>query len=1048
MRTMYKASLRRKMITSVSATVMAALTATATAQEAEEVTDEVVVTGIRQALESSLDVKRNAKGIVDSISAEDMGKFPDSNLAESLQRVTGVSIDRDQNSGEGKTVTVRGFGADYNLVTLNGRNMPTSSLGNFASAPSSRSYDFGNLAPEAVSRVDIFKTSRASQASGGMGSTLDIRTTRPLDMPGLHASASFKTIDDKSHDEGSNSEASAILYNTWLDDRIGLAVTAVQSDLTHTVASWRHQWSNFERFGDATHQTPGNDEADACNSGHFGQGDSIGVDACSYGDVVNGQNPDGSGLTEGSLMAVLNGSAGYHVDKLNQERDNLQVTFQARPMDSLTLTLDATRSELQHEVNSNSIGVNIVDDSTSRYGMNTTFVDGPLATPQTLTYIHMNNYGDGGRCTYDDYSNWCAPDIDDVAHSVGYQNNSTEVTTIGLNAEWDVNEKLFLAFDYHDSKSESLPMSKYGSNAYIGSASKSHKRTVIDYTTEIPTITLDLFDWAHVNPEASPYYESVDHISPETRYISGAGNVVATMVNDIEQAQVNGSYDLSGSDFSEYADVIRFGASFTDNEVNSGFGESNANNWEGVLVPTYDTGLLYATGGISSDLFSNVVPLNTHFSGLGGSAGVWPTILSPSYENWFGAYQQLWITQQNKHYADSEAYSPAKICGTNTPEGCSQIVKTTDRTIAEETTALYVEASKDFLLFDRAAHVTVGLRYEDTEVKSLNKVAEYSNLTLNGVDKLTANPSGESIMSATQGGYDYVLPSVDFDFDLMEDVKLRASYNQSIARQTYNELAGGLTINPQLQQTALQPNSHKGFGEEGDPNLKPLESDNIDLSGEWYYGDISYLSVGYFNKRVSNFAGSAEKYIPVQGLIDPATSEEAIFKITYPQTSNEAETIDGIEISIQHDFADYNPFPIDLTGFGLIANFTFVDSDAEYDNLRPNSEADAQFAIEGISDSSNLIAYYERFGLGIRLAYNWRDTYLNFSGASSGYAGEYEQVDVNLSYQVPNSSVILTYDGINLNEEGRTTYERDNPAYKTWINEGHAKHFVGLRWSY
>ena len=224
MRIKYTASLRRKMITTVSASIMAALTSTAIAQEAEEATDEVVVTGIRQALESSLDIKRNAKGIVDSISAEDMGKFPDSNLAESLQRITGVSIDRDQTSGEGKTVTVRGFGADFNLVTFNGRTMPSSTLGNFASAPDTRSFDFGNLAPEAVSRVDIYKTAKATTASGGIGSTIDIRTTRPLDMPGFAATVGVKQVDDKSVEGSPNSEVSALIYNTFFDDRNGVTV--------------------------------------------------------------------------------------------------------------------------------------------------------------------------------------------------------------------------------------------------------------------------------------------------------------------------------------------------------------------------------------------------------------------------------------------------------------------------------------------------------------------------------------------------------------------------------------------------------------------------------------------------------------------------------------------------------------------------------------------------------------------------------------------------------------------------------------------------------
>ena len=84
--------------------------------------EEVIVTGIRGSLEASMDVKRDSQGVVDAITAEDMGKFPDSNLAESLQRITGVSVSRV--NGEGSQITVRGFGPEFNLITLNGRQMP------------------------------------------------------------------------------------------------------------------------------------------------------------------------------------------------------------------------------------------------------------------------------------------------------------------------------------------------------------------------------------------------------------------------------------------------------------------------------------------------------------------------------------------------------------------------------------------------------------------------------------------------------------------------------------------------------------------------------------------------------------------------------------------------------------------------------------------------------------------------------------------------------------------------------------------------------------
>ena len=99
---------------------------------ADEQAADIVVTGIRASLTAARDIKRDAQGVVDAISAEDIGKFPDTNLAESLQRITGVSIDR--SNGEGSTVTVRGFGPEFNLVLLNGRQMPTSSLGDGASA--------------------------------------------------------------------------------------------------------------------------------------------------------------------------------------------------------------------------------------------------------------------------------------------------------------------------------------------------------------------------------------------------------------------------------------------------------------------------------------------------------------------------------------------------------------------------------------------------------------------------------------------------------------------------------------------------------------------------------------------------------------------------------------------------------------------------------------------------------------------------------------------------------------------------------------------------
>lgn len=1071
MRSVFKEALVYKLVIGVSLMSMASIMSSALAQEADEATDEVVVTGIRQSLESSLEIKRNSKGIVESITAEDMGKFPDSNLAESLQRITGVSIDRDQTSGEGKTVTVRGFGADFNLVTFNGRSMPSSTLGNFASAPDTRSFDFGNLAPEAVSRVDIFKTAKAKTASGGMGSTIDIRTTRPLDMPGFTATVGVKQVDDTSHNGTPNSEVSALVYNTFLDDRIGLALTAVEQSNSHSVASFRHGWSGFERFGDAQNQTLANDE--------------LGLTA---GDVVN----NGNNLSNSSLHSVLAGSTGYYIDDLEQTRKNYQITFQARPMDNLTLTWDRTIANLEHEVNSRSLSINYGDSDQSYFGLTTQYVDGPIASPTSLHFI----YPEGGYMDRNDPTQ-TRRGIMPLNNMIGYQNNMTELDGQGFNVEWDVSERLFLSLDYHNSTSESKPLSPFGSNAFINSDSRSHTEVSIDYTSELPVISLEGVDTfveaMNDNPgsvctdgnggpvvagcvvgRSHPGYDEMGQLAPQSRILSGAGNVRSDMKNEIEQLQLNGSFELAGTVVEDFVDTLEFGLSSQKTAVRSRFGEQLTPNWNGVLPPDYNQ--FDATNDrknwyewavpYPTELFLNTEPLQPYFAGLDGSGDIPTHIINADYETWFGAYQALWaMAESDWRYDGGDRTAP--ICGDNSKQGCAEIPFTTNRNLEEKTDSAFVQGRKDFVIRDRDASLTFGLRFEETSITSINTVPQYSGTMWSGADIVTAIPTGSSVLTVEEHDYSHVLPSIDFDVNLEEDLKFRASYSKTIARPLYSQLSGGTVVNPTLSGYSKQnPGGFTGGAGEGDPTLDPYESHNFDFSAEWYYGDISYLSVGQFSKRVTNWIGNATRQDSVQGIrhvgfdtngdavaashgdVSDGTNELAIFNIGYPTQTDQVETVHGIEFAVQHDLGEVNPFPIDLTGFGFILNATFVNSDAEYNDLLPNSIDDRQFAIIGISDSYNAVAYYDHDGLSVRVAYNWRDRFLNFSGMSSGYTEEYDQVDANISYSIPGTPLTVHYDGINLTGEGRQTFERNTPAYKTWVSGGHAKHYVGLRWKY
>ncbi|MDB4661820.1 TonB-dependent receptor [Gammaproteobacteria bacterium] len=184
------------------------------AQEAEEAknseVEEVVTTGIRSSLIDAISIKRENVGVMEAITAEDFGKFPDGNLAESLARISGVGIDRSNLEGEG--VAVRGFGPELNLVTLNGRQMPTVP----AQYGGGRSFNFGDIASPGISAVELYKSTNNSLPSGGIGSTINMVTTKPLQVDGTKSSFSVGYVHDTSSTKSETPEIS-VLYATNRD---------------------------------------------------------------------------------------------------------------------------------------------------------------------------------------------------------------------------------------------------------------------------------------------------------------------------------------------------------------------------------------------------------------------------------------------------------------------------------------------------------------------------------------------------------------------------------------------------------------------------------------------------------------------------------------------------------------------------------------------------------------------------------------------------------------------------------------------------------------
>ncbi|MBT79488.1 MAG: TonB-dependent receptor [Alteromonadaceae bacterium] len=184
------------------------------AQEAEGV-EVIEVRGFKNSLKESMLNKKAADVVSDGISAEDLGKFPDQNVAESLQRITGVAIDR--SGGEGQFITVRGFGPQFNTVLVNGRQIATENQG--------REFSFDTLPAELISGADVYKSPVASMQEGGIGATVNVTTAKPFDFEGFAGAASAKGMYEELSEE-ITPQVSGLVTNRFLDDRLGLLFAA------------------------------------------------------------------------------------------------------------------------------------------------------------------------------------------------------------------------------------------------------------------------------------------------------------------------------------------------------------------------------------------------------------------------------------------------------------------------------------------------------------------------------------------------------------------------------------------------------------------------------------------------------------------------------------------------------------------------------------------------------------------------------------------------------------------------------------------------------
>ncbi|GFE78734.1 TonB-dependent receptor [Steroidobacter agaridevorans] len=216
-------------VAALSASAAAFSQQAAQAPQQEGALEEVIVTGFKESLSLALDQKREAVGAVDAIVAEDIADFPDLNLAESIQRVPGVSIARD--AGEGRNISVRGLGPQFTRVRINGMEAMSANGGTDAAGGTNRdrSFDFNTFASELFNSITIRKTSAAEVEEGSLGATVDLRSGRPFDYDGFtvvtSAQASYNDIQEDVDPRGA-----FLISNTFADGRFGALFSVAYSE--------------------------------------------------------------------------------------------------------------------------------------------------------------------------------------------------------------------------------------------------------------------------------------------------------------------------------------------------------------------------------------------------------------------------------------------------------------------------------------------------------------------------------------------------------------------------------------------------------------------------------------------------------------------------------------------------------------------------------------------------------------------------------------------------------------------------------------------------
>ena len=991
------------------------------AQTQIEEEDEVVATGIRQAIEDARNLKRNADTAVDSITASDVSTLPDLSVAEALARVPGVVVQRIQlsdasanpNGSSGDFPSPEGGGNLVRGLTLvrsefNGREA--------FSANGGRALDFGTVPPELIGAVDVYKNTSADLIEGGIGGSINLRTLEPFDRNGflgvITADGTYTDLRDEV-----SPDVSGVVSNRWDTNagEFGLLGSVSYSELKSDLNGFQIGQLAPTRVDDGSTGVP---EYIAIPAGFQLRTNEVDRERESYYIAGQYENPERTLQLTAKYSLIKN-------DQLGQER-----TVEWFPDGESYLVGDAAfrttfRQTTDANGNPNPLFSATPFDARIPACNGSGDPNPELALCETL--FPVTGLYQGGVITNNNRE-WIGATASNFTNLGIYNREQSETDDLSLNVKWRPADQWYVNLDAHRTTAESTLDRVWGGTRFFSDFSlvadlDNPQVNLVNQPGNNPLRRLQGGGFAGAwNGGEALGAELAD---PGNNFLLFAADEFRDNEGDLWAVRGDVEYEF---DNDGWFDSIKFGARFSERDQTN---RDTALNWRGVAAPWEGCCLGYLPlGELDNQGLYETVEFSDFFRGdvVTGDNTQFLFVNRDMLAN-YDMFVQALADESLVNEASNERgniqffeWEPLRQDGEvefireGFPGSIGNIVETIENYYGR------VDLGQEFEN-GMSIDANFGIRIAKSKVDGLGsrgfvEITNNARTNTDGEPLLDANGdpvptffeifAPDALEYSRQGRQELrgpfstrtdFLPSVNVKVNLNDNSLIRFGMSENITRPSLGQLSPNQAVNtnarllfpdrppaqPGEQPTEAQPEgirisqiSVSG----GNPALNPITATNIDLGFEHYWGDSNAFSVSLFRKEIE------DNIIYDSQTLDTVALDGLTVPIVYNGNVNQDEaTINGVEVAYTQF---YDELPGLLSNLGLQANYTFIDADtnaplpivdADGDGFPDTFERILRFGVTdfpGLSEHAfNVIGIYQSDELEFRLAYNWRDEYLS-----------------------------------------------------------------------